>query len=72
MITSNTVFPGITGGLAAPFLAAGAGTLFGGGIGVALASVKGVAIISSIFGAAGAGLTGNHRNMYCIIVTIST
>ncbi|KXJ16332.1 transmembrane and coiled-coil domain-containing protein 4 [Exaiptasia diaphana] len=56
------VLLGVTGGLAAPFLAAGAGTLFGGSIGVALASVKGVAIITSIFGAAGAGLTGQKLN----------
>jgi hypothetical protein len=56
------IFLGITGGLAAPFIAAGVGSLFGGGAAIAIASVKGVAILTSIFGAAGAGLTGKVKN----------
>jgi len=52
------LYLGLTGGLVAPLIAAGAGSLFGGSFAVALASVKGVAILTSIFGAAGAGLTG--------------
>ncbi|EDO29281.1 predicted protein, partial [Nematostella vectensis] len=48
----------LTGGLAAPLIAAGAGTLLGGGAAAVLAGVQGLAIITSLFGAAGAGLTG--------------
>lgn len=49
---------GLTGGLAAPFMAAGAGAFIGGAGAAALASTAGMAIIGSLFGAAGAGLTG--------------
>lgn len=49
---------GLTGGLAAPFIAAGAGVLIGGAGAAALGSVVGVALIGSLFGVAGAGLTG--------------
>ncbi|XP_052821109.1 transmembrane and coiled-coil domain-containing protein 4-like isoform X2 [Mya arenaria] len=49
---------GLTGGLAAPFVAAGAGAIIGGAGAAALGSVAGVAIIGSLFGVAGAGLTG--------------
>jgi len=51
-------FTGLTGGLAAPFIAAGAGVIIGGAGAAALGSVAGVAIIGSLFGVAGAGLTG--------------
>ena len=49
---------GLTGGLAAPFLAAGAGAIIGGAGAAALGSAAGVAIIGSLFGVAGAGLGG--------------
>ena len=49
---------GLTGGLAAPFLAAGAGAIIGGAGAAALGSAAGVAIIGSLFGVAGASLGG--------------
>uniref|UniRef100_H2YRX8 Transmembrane and coiled-coil domain-containing protein 4 n=2 Tax=Ciona savignyi TaxID=51511 RepID=H2YRX8_CIOSA len=49
---------GLTGGLAAPLVAAGAGAIIGGTSAAALGSVAGIAVITSLFGAAGAGLTG--------------
>ena len=48
----------MTGGLAAPLVAAGAGVFIGGAGAAALGSAAGVAIIGSLFGVAGAGLTG--------------
>lgn len=49
---------GLTGGLAAPLVAAGAGAIIGGTGAAALATTTGVAVIGSLFGVAGAGLTG--------------
>ncbi|XP_074654422.1 transmembrane and coiled-coil domain-containing protein 4-like [Tubulanus polymorphus] len=49
---------GLTGGLAAPLVAAGAGAIIGGAGAAALGTTAGIAIIGSIFGVAGAGLTG--------------
>ncbi|XP_022251668.1 transmembrane and coiled-coil domain-containing protein 4-like [Limulus polyphemus] len=49
---------GLTGGLAAPLVAAGAGAVIGTAGAAALGSAAGVAIIGSLFGVAGAGLTG--------------
>lgn len=49
---------GLTGGLAAPLVAAGAGVIIGGAGAAALGTTAGVAIIGSLFGVAGAGLTG--------------
>ncbi|XP_068018808.1 transmembrane and coiled-coil domain-containing protein 4 isoform X1 [Melanerpes formicivorus] len=49
---------GLTGGLAAPLVAAGAATLIGSAGAAALASTAGIAVMASLFGAAGAGLTG--------------
>nr|XP_020828783.1 transmembrane and coiled-coil domain-containing protein 4 isoform X3 [Phascolarctos cinereus] len=49
---------GVTGGLAAPFMAAGAAAIIGTTGAAALGSVAGIAVITSLFGAAGAGLTG--------------
>ncbi|XP_028405500.1 transmembrane and coiled-coil domain-containing protein 4-like [Dendronephthya gigantea] len=49
---------GLTGGLAAPVVAASAGALIGGGGATFLASSAGIAFITSVFGATGAGLTG--------------
>uniref|UniRef100_A0A8C5Q648 Transmembrane and coiled-coil domains 4 n=1 Tax=Leptobrachium leishanense TaxID=445787 RepID=A0A8C5Q648_9ANUR len=49
---------GLTGGLAAPFVAAGAATIIGSAGAAALGSTAGIAIMASLFGAAGAGLTG--------------
>ncbi|XP_069039842.1 transmembrane and coiled-coil domain-containing protein 4 [Lepisosteus oculatus] len=53
---------GLTGGLAAPLVAAGAGAVIGAGGAAALGSVAGIAIMASLFGAAGAGLTGYKMN----------
>lgn len=49
---------GVTGGLAAPLVAAGAATVIGSAGAAALGSVAGIAVMTSLFGAAGAGLTG--------------
>ncbi|KAJ8265046.1 hypothetical protein COCON_G00141450 [Conger conger] len=49
---------GVTGGLAAPLVAAGAGAVLGAGGAAALGSAAGIAIMASLFGAAGAGLAG--------------
>ena len=56
-LTGSFVFSGLTGGLAAPMLAVGLGTLLGTGSAV-LGSTAGVALIGSLFGVAGAGLGG--------------
>ncbi|XP_041655997.1 transmembrane and coiled-coil domain-containing protein 4 [Cheilinus undulatus] len=53
---------GVTGGLAAPLVAAGAGAVIGAGGAAALGSATGIAIMASLFGAAGAGLTGYKMN----------
>ncbi|XP_012286477.1 transmembrane and coiled-coil domain-containing protein 4 isoform X2 [Orussus abietinus] len=53
---------GLTGGLAAPFIGIGVGTILGGASAVALGSTAGAAIVGSIFGVAGAGLTGYKMN----------
>ncbi|XP_067947899.1 transmembrane and coiled-coil domain-containing protein 4-like [Watersipora subatra] len=49
---------GVTGGLAAPLIASGLGVIIGTAGGAALATTAGVAVIGSLFGAAGAGLAG--------------
>ncbi|XP_010220059.1 PREDICTED: transmembrane and coiled-coil domain-containing protein 4, partial [Tinamus guttatus] len=51
-------FSGLTGGLAAPLVAAGAATIIGSAGAAALGSTAGIAVMASLFGAAGAGLTG--------------
>uniref|UniRef100_A0A3P9IDL4 Transmembrane and coiled-coil domains 4 n=1 Tax=Oryzias latipes TaxID=8090 RepID=A0A3P9IDL4_ORYLA len=56
---------GVTGGLAAPFVAAGAGAVLGAGGAAALGSAAGIAIMASLFGAAGAGLTG-YKMKKCV------
>ena len=48
----------MTGGLAAPLVAASAATIIGSAGAAALGSVAGIAVMTSLFGAAGAGLTG--------------
>ena len=53
---------GLTGGLAAPVVAASAGALIGGSGATFLASSAGFAFITSVFGATGAGLTGYKMN----------
>eukprot|EP01134_Creolimax_fragrantissima_P008295 CFRG8295T1 len=49
---------GLTAGLAAPFIAAGAGVLFGASATAFLASAGGLVLITTLFGGAGATLTG--------------
>uniref|UniRef100_A0A8C6ZL95 Transmembrane and coiled-coil domains 4 n=1 Tax=Nothoprocta perdicaria TaxID=30464 RepID=A0A8C6ZL95_NOTPE len=49
---------GLTGGLAAPLVAAGAAAVIGSAGAAALGSTAGIAVMASLFGAAGAGLTG--------------
>ncbi|XP_070560790.1 transmembrane and coiled-coil domain-containing protein 4-like [Ptychodera flava] len=49
---------GLTAGLAAPFIAAGLGAIIGTSAAAALTTTAGIAIMTSLFGAAGAGLTG--------------
>lgn len=49
---------GLTGGLAAPFIGAGIGTIIGAGGAAAISSTAGIAVVGSMFGVAGAGLTG--------------
>ena len=44
-------------------MAAGAGAVLGAGGAAALGSATGIAIIASLFGAAGAGLTGESRRL---------
>lgn len=51
----------MTGGLAAPLVAAGAATIIGSAGAAALGSVAGIAVMTSLFGAAGAGLTGKVK-----------
>lgn len=54
---------GLTGGLAAaPLIGIGVGPLFGGATAAALGSTAGIAIIGSLFGVAGAGLTGMEKS----------
>lgn len=62
-----TMILGLTGGLAAPLVAAGAGAVIGGAGAAALGSAAGVAIIGSLFGVAGAGLTGELNIQYIFI-----
>ena len=50
---------GLTGGIIAPYLALGAVSVLGASSGAALGSTAGVAVIGSLFGVAGAGLTGH-------------
>ncbi|XP_073937262.1 transmembrane and coiled-coil domain-containing protein 4 isoform X2 [Castor canadensis] len=67
---------GLTGGLAAPLVAAGAATIIGSAGAAALGSAAGIAVMTSLFGAAGAGLTGtfsapwaalaHSREQYCL------
>lgn len=59
--------PGVTGGLAAPLVAAGATAVLGAGGAAALGSATGIAIMASLFGAAGAGLTGTAAVSYSCI-----
>ena len=49
---------GLTGGLAAPIFAAGAGAVVGASSGAFLASAGGIALVTTLFGAAGAGIGG--------------
>ena len=49
---------GLTGGLAAPLVAAGAGVIIGSAAAAGIATTAGAAILGSAFGVAGAGLAG--------------
>uniref|UniRef100_A0A4W3KBH3 Transmembrane and coiled-coil domains 4 n=1 Tax=Callorhinchus milii TaxID=7868 RepID=A0A4W3KBH3_CALMI len=53
---------GLTGGLAAPLVAAGAAAVVGTAGAAAIGSAAGVAIMASVMGAAGAGLAGYKMN----------
>ncbi|VDM95076.1 unnamed protein product [Thelazia callipaeda] len=52
------VLIGVTGGLAAPFVATGAGVVIGSCAAAGIGTTAGVAVLGSLFGVAGAGLTG--------------
>lgn len=52
------VLLGITGGLAAPLVAVGAGAVVGAGAAAGISTAAGATILGSLFGVAGAGLTG--------------
>uniref|UniRef100_A0A0M3IIZ9 Transmembrane and coiled-coil domain-containing protein 4 n=1 Tax=Ascaris lumbricoides TaxID=6252 RepID=A0A0M3IIZ9_ASCLU len=56
------VLIGLTGGLAAPFVAAGAGVLIGTSAAAGIATTAGAAVLGSAFGVAGAGLAGYKMN----------
>uniref|UniRef100_A0A8C3K4K0 Transmembrane and coiled-coil domains 4 n=1 Tax=Calidris pygmaea TaxID=425635 RepID=A0A8C3K4K0_9CHAR len=58
LVISLVASSGLTGGLAAPLVAAGAATIIGSAGAAALGSTAGIAVMASLFGAAGAGLTG--------------
>lgn len=49
---------GFTGGLAAPLIGAGLGSVFGASVAIGIGSAAGVAVIGSLFGVAGGGLVG--------------
>uniref|UniRef100_A0A0R3RQC3 DUF726 domain-containing protein n=1 Tax=Elaeophora elaphi TaxID=1147741 RepID=A0A0R3RQC3_9BILA len=51
------VLIGLTGGLAAPLVAAGAGAVIGAGAAAGIGTATGATILGSLFGVAGAGLT---------------
>lgn len=55
--TVGGVLIGLTGGLAAPLVAAGAGLFVGTGVVAGLATTTGAAIFGSLFGVGGASLT---------------
>jgi hypothetical protein len=50
---------GVTGGLAAPLVAAGAGVILGASAGTFLATAGGVALTTTLFAGAGMGLAGS-------------
>uniref|UniRef100_A0A1I7Y4Q8 DUF726 domain-containing protein n=1 Tax=Steinernema glaseri TaxID=37863 RepID=A0A1I7Y4Q8_9BILA len=56
------VLIGLTGGLAAPLVAAGAGVVIGTGAAAGIATTAGAAVLGSVFGVAGAGLAGYKMN----------
>ena len=53
---------GVTGGLAAPLVAAGAGAVFGGGAATAFATTAGIYTIGALFAAGGGGLVAHKTN----------
>ncbi|KAG0253970.1 hypothetical protein BG011_006036, partial [Mortierella polycephala] len=56
-IAAGATVIGLTGGLAAPLVAVGAGVLLGSGAAI-LGSTAGIAVMASLFGLAGGGLAG--------------
>ncbi|KAF9345528.1 hypothetical protein BGX26_003023 [Mortierella sp. AD094] len=63
-IAAGATVIGLTGGLAAPLVAVGAGVLLGSGAAV-LGTTAGIAVMASLFGLAGGGLAGYkmHRRI---------
>ncbi|CAJ0952661.1 unnamed protein product, partial [Mesorhabditis belari] len=57
------VLIGLTGGLAAPLVAIGAGAVLGGAATAAIGTTVGAAISGTTFGVAGAGLAGYKENL---------
>ena len=56
------VLIGVTAGLAAPLVAAGATVAFGASVGTALAGTTGAAAIGTLFGVRGANLLANKTS----------
>lgn len=54
---------GVTGGLAAPLVAVGAGAVIGTGAVAGIATTAGATVLGSLFGVAGAGLTGKSSEV---------
>lgn len=63
MLYYNFRFSGLTGGLAAPLVAIGAGTVIGAGAAAGIGTAAGATVLGSLFGVAGAGLTGKSIKM---------
>ncbi|CAJ0919767.1 unnamed protein product, partial [Mesorhabditis belari] len=65
------VLIGLTGGLAAPLVAIGAGAVLGGAATAAIGTTVGAAILGTTFGVAGAGLAGYKAMEYLVSAAAS-